>query len=164
MRVTEDERDDLIREYFCIDKSINRLYNRLKQLEYRHRSQTYHTRIEPTNERLRTTCFHLEEEVCTYLDARVLIEKRLDKVEKKKRYFNDYLARIPPEDLDCLRKRYLIDSSVTVNEKLKIDLCEELQEIEDALCYMDGRTPENRIKVADNKNLSFEEMLNVLGV
>lgn len=165
VKIVEDEMDDLINRYFHLDKAIKQLNRRLYQLHLRHRTQSYYTRIEPTDEyTLQTKSYRIDEEVAIYLDASMLIEKRIANLKKKQRYFNDYLVTISPEAQECLFKRYLGKLDVTVNDPLIQALYEELLEIEDAICFMNGRIPELRFRDNDSENLNFEDMLNILGV
>ena len=113
---------------------------------------------------LKVKAFNVESEVCNYLEDCYYIEQRLKEKEQKKRYFNDYLHRLTPEERNYLYNRYVIGLDVTVNESVEHDTVAEILEIEDAVAYMNGREPDKLIRIEDATELEFDELLDVLGV
>lgn len=111
---------------------------------------------------VRTRAFRIEEEVCDYLDHVALIEKRMNKKERKKYYFINYLNKLPPIERKYLYDRFVHQSNVMVNEKIERAVIEEIYEIEDAVSYMNGEVPEKWLKAENTTELGFNELLEVL--
>ncbi|WP_225743662.1 hypothetical protein [Marinilactibacillus sp. Marseille-P9653] len=111
---------------------------------------------------MRTRAFRIEDEVCDYLDHVALIEKRMNKKERKKYYFINYLNKLPPIERKYLYDRFVHQSNVMVNEKIERAVTEEIYEIEDAVSYMNGEVPDKLLRLDDVTGLDFENLLEVL--
>lgn len=163
VRIIEDEKNDLINKYFRLDQKINRDLQLLNKVKEHYRSKSYHTRTEAAGGiDVRTRAFRIEDEVCSYLDHVAVIEKRMNKKERKKYYFIDYLNKLPPVERKYLYDRFVHHSNVIVNEKIEQATIEEIYEIEDAVCYLNGDMPEKWLRAENTTELGFNELLEVL--
>lgn len=163
VRIIEDEKNELINKYFRLDQKINRDLQLLNKAKEQYHNKSYHTRMEAAGGiEVRTRAFRIEEEVCDYLDHVALIEKRMNKKERKKYYFINYLNKLPPIERDYLYNRFVYQSNVMVNEKIERAVIEEIYEIEDAISYMNGEVPDKLLRLDDITGLEFEDLLEVL--
>jgi len=156
--------DSIIR-YLKLDYRIEVETNKLNELRNRHYNQSYHTRTEVSEAgELKVKSFRFEDKVCNFIESTKSIEKRIKEEKQKKRYFDDYLHTLTPEAREYLYNRYLNGLDVTVNEKIENDTVQEIQEIEEAIAFRNGKKPSLLSQVENGAELDFNELLEVLEV
>mgnify|MGYP001287855174 CR=1 FL=1 len=152
VRLNEFDYDE-IKAYFQIDRRIKRLEGSIIELQEKFYAKTMTTRIESDGFNIYTIGERLDYIIVDYLDTIRCKEKAIETLKRRKRYLNDFLNSLPPVDKHYLINRYTSKKMPEKFEKLDYLLYEEIQEINDAINFMNGYPPDIRSVEVSNDNL-----------
>lgn len=166
MELTEFELWE-IESYFRLDERIQRVEDDTNRLIRAFYNQTLSSHVEWNGyEGSRTVGFRVESKVIAFVDTVEKMNKRIDRLSKKKRYFTNYLDSLSPEEREYLVSKYTNESSVKDVQQEDLNLLDEIHEIEIAICYMYGFPIEEASVIINNDFLDddFSKMADLLGV
>lgn len=128
----------VIREYFNLDKTINRLkhYQRIKHWEFYQQSMT--TRLEYTDLGLHSAGFRADQEVTSLYEKLGCIERRIIRNTFRSEHFKNCLGQLKASDLNLLESKFVGNCTVYIPDNLLRQLIVEIQEIETAICFREG--------------------------
>lgn len=162
--IEKEERTELIIKYMNLDHSVRRLQKSLDHVRSIFYDLSLHTRTEANGLEITVKAYRVENEVCKYVDSVQRSHLVLENRKKARKYFNDYLDSLSPKERDYLYQRYLMGYDLPEQEELDSATIEEISEIEDAICYMNGIQPDTLNRVADGTELNFDELLEALDI
>lgn len=153
--------DDLevIRKYFDVSDSINRLKKQKEQASDIFYSQNMATKMDYTEHGVETRAFRIEKRAIEFIMSLELIDKRIERFELRGRYFNRFLKELPQNEYNELKTSIDKNNYAGLSEKLKDSVLDEIDEIEIMICLREGiRVPEKlaRIELSEDfdNNLS----------
>ena len=152
---------EVVKKYFKLTESINRLRRYKKQADTIFYSQNMATKTDYTELGVQTRAFKVDKMVIEHIMAIELIDKRIERFELRRRYFNQYLRELPQNDYNELMMKFKQNYNMELSEKIKEDLLDEIDEIEIMICLREGiEVPEKlpRIELSED----FDNNLNVL--
>lgn len=128
-----------IKSYFRIDERIQRIKDGIKRLTTFFYNQTLSSYTVWNGYEGMIVGFRVESKVVPFVDTIENMNQRIDRLSKKKRYFDDYLDSLPPEEKEYLIDKYTLEESPFLEiQQEDLDLLDEIHEIETAICYMYG--------------------------
>jgi exonuclease VII large subunit len=155
-----------IRCYFKIDKRIEQIKQHIKRLKQSFYDQTLTSRISYNGQEIEMLPFRIEINVIPFVDTIRQREETIQRLTKKKRYLNDYLNSLDPEEKSYLIDRYSKNTSSKNVRQADLNLFEEICEIEEAICFMYGfpvEILEKHINI-DSLEEDFNAITALLGV
>lgn len=135
------EQKELIHSYLSIQKEIKRKEEYIKRATTEYTHQNYFSSVEFSIEGLRTRGFRMDVQVSGHVDYIRAVERNIAKLQRKLKHFNRYMATVPPNVIESLKRRYLvnhiyIDDIQTLGSDKKI--LDEINEIEEAIRFEFG--------------------------
>lgn len=155
--------DDLevAKKYFNLNKSLNRLRAYRKQADYIFYSQNMATKTDYTELGVTTRAFRVDKMAIEHIMALELIDKRIERLELRRLYFNRYLRELPQNEYNDLIRKFKLGYSFDLPKQLQEDVLDEIDEIEIMICLREGiEVPEKveRIELTED----FDNNLNLL--
>ncbi|MDT2743910.1 hypothetical protein [Enterococcus asini] len=138
-----DVMDELvIKEYFNLGRTIERLKNRRDSLHREFYQQSMTTHLEYTDLGIVSRGFRPDREVIKLYYCMALVERRIDRNIFRNKHFNTYLDSLPADELKRLKSRYTGLKRGYVSMDLLQKVATEIQEIETAICFREQLEPE----------------------
>lgn len=125
---------EVVKKYFNLNESINRLIRYKKQADNIFYSQNMATRTDYTELGVQARAFRVDKMAIEHIMAIELIDKRIERFELRRRYFNQYLSELPHSDYNELMMKFKQNYNMELSEKLKDNLLDEIEEIEIMIC------------------------------
>lgn len=152
---------EVVKKYFNLNESINRLIKYKEQADTIFYSQNMATKTDYTELGVRTRAFKVDKMVIEHIMAVELIEKRIERFELRRQYFNQYLNELPQNEYNELMMKFKQNYSIELSEKLKEDLLDEIDEIEIMICLREGIEVSEKLPRVELSE-DFDNNLNVL--
>lgn len=152
---------ETVKKYFDLNKSIEKLRRYRKKADYIFYSQTMATKVEFTEFGLQTRGFRVDKMAIEHILALEIIDKRIERLELRCRYFNRYLSELSQNDFNTLILKFKEGYSFELSEKLQTNILDEIDEIEIMVCLREGiEVPEKvpRVELSED----FDGNLTVL--
>ena len=153
--------------YFKIDERISDIQQHIKWLEKMFYDQTMTSHIVYNGQEVRSIAYSLESNVIPFVDTIRARDEAIERLTKKKRYLNDYLNSLVPEEKEYLVDKYSNRPTSSNVQQADIDLLEEIHEINDAINFMYGFPVDPReTREIDNSKLEddFDAIAALIGV
>ncbi|NKC66723.1 hypothetical protein [Vagococcus fluvialis] len=158
---------EVVKKYFNLKKSINRLIRYKSQADDIFYSQNMATRTDYTELGVQTRAFRIEKIAIEHIMALELIDKRIERFELRGRYFNRFLKELPQNDYNELKTSIEKNDYTGLSEKLKNNVLDEIDEIEIMICLREGITvPEKlaRIELSEDFDNNLSALSNLFAI
>ncbi len=126
--------EDLISEYFYLNKRIVETDSRINSMHDEFYRQTMSSYCTYDDEKMYTIGFPVEKKVITLVDTESLAKKKLDLLKFKQKHFLRYMKQLTSADRDFLTHKYEWQEE-GMNERLERECFDEVLEIEEAAGY-----------------------------
>lgn len=146
-----------IQAYFRLDKRIKQLQNSISRAREKFYSRTFTTRTESDGLELYIVGERVEDIVAHLTDIILENEQAIEILQKRKKYFNEYLNSLPPADRHYLIHKYSKKKPPTEFDELDRQLYEEIEEINEAINYMYGFPQEIKVVSVEVNNNNLED-------
>lgn len=117
--------------YFYLSKRICDAYIALEDLRYRHDNRNYYTSVMYHELGFSVQNFRIAREVNDFVDSERLILDRITRLEKRSRYFETTIDKLPSNERNYLIEKYKQFKDVKTNSRLEnkaIKIIEEMEE------------------------------------
>ena len=158
---------EVVKKYFNLKKSINRLIRYKSQADDIFYSQNMATRTDYTELGVQTRAFRIEKIAIEHIMSLELIDKRIERFKLRGRYFNRFLKELPQNDYNELKTSIEKNDYTGLSEKLKNNVLDEIDEIEIMICLREGITvPEKlaRIKLSEDFDDNLSALSNLFAI
>ena len=126
--------EELISEYFSLNKRIGKIKSRMKKMRFEFYQQTMSSYCTSNEEKIYTKGFPVEKKVISLLDAESLAMNQIDLLVFKQKHFLRYLKQLPSADRRFLKRKYKWHETC-INDRVERECFEEILEIEEAAGY-----------------------------
>ncbi|MDQ0352477.1 hypothetical protein J2R98_002321 [Alkalibacillus filiformis] len=151
-----------INYYLTLEDHIRKVRAELEELTATFYEQSFSTRVESDGLELVSVGVKVENAVTKLVDSQASKERRIEALQKKQKYFKDYLATLSAWDKVRLLKQYVTDTeSNYTDDQLSKDTYREILEIEEAMMFLNGEEPEI-IPPLELDNESLDQDLNYM--
>ena len=158
----------VIQQYFNFDKDIKGIENKIESIREQFYSQSMVSRTTHTELGIYACGFCPEKQVVLLVDNIQIHESKINRIKKKQLYLNRFLDSIPLQEKQYLINKYVKGISLLGMRQVENELYDEIQEIEEAISYMEGYPVEIEIENVEvnNDNLQdeFTKILEALEV
>lgn len=138
-----DVMDELvIKEYFNLGRTIERLKNRRDSLHREFYQQSMTTRLEYNALGIVSRGFRPDSEVVNLYDRIDVVERRIERNSYRLKHFNAYLKRLPSSEVYGLKRKYMGYHEAYIKAETLQKILTEIGEIETAVCFREGIEPE----------------------
>lgn len=142
-------------DYLNLDNRIEELEKRKSAIHQSLYARSWNTRIEYDELSIHTTAPRVESVVSDFVETLEIIDKRLERLRKRRKYFKAFLNELPP------KARIKLLNGI-ISEGLKTRVNQEIQEIELAISYEFGYR-ESDIELEDDFFTNIKIMAEVFG-
>ena len=155
-----------IKSYINLEKKIQRYKRRIIELEKSFYEQSMTTRTTGNELSIYSFSFSPDKMVIPYLDAVAALQRTIERLQKRKGYFDAYINTLNSNDQSYLYDRYRNGIPKEPNA-FDATLFEEILEINEAISYMYGYPQDIRNDMFNNQSNSIDrvnKIANLLGV
>lgn len=146
----------LIKKYLNLDKRIINILLYRKRLQEEFYSQNMATHLVYDAHGIHSEGFRQDRKVLDYLETLDVVDKRIERLKIRKKYFDQYLDSLDIDDFQLLNSKI---SKLT--EKVINNVLDEIDQIEAAVCLREGIEVNEIIERVTLTN-DFEENINLL--
>lgn len=126
--------EDRIARYFRLDKDIQFIKRRIKEIEIEFMHRNFYTCIQQMDETVRTVAFKVDKEVIDHVTGIENAKRKIEILTFKRKHFKRYLSSLDYESNYYFTQRYKHNWEI-INDKLDREIMEEIKEIETATIF-----------------------------
>lgn len=131
----------MIKNYFSLSLTIKQLQRYKCYVRQEFYAQNMATHFEPGELEMITKGFRPDREVEKLILRIDIIERRIGRNLYREKKFNQFLEQLPSDELEILKRCLEVNNILDLPLLLSCLVLDEINEIETAICYMEGMDP-----------------------